>query len=438
VRRLGFRGFLGQLGKNGELVRIGQEVSTEYEMAGIIDALGEKPVFFEKVKESSIPVVGGLVSSKELIARALNIEKEQLLHKLSNAIENPVPPDVVESGECQEIVEKDVDLTTLPVMRYTEKDGGRYIASAICVIKDPELGRNTCFHRLMLLDKNRFVARIVEERGTDTALQKSGGELDIAICIGNSTAVLLAASTSLPKGVDEMGMANALEKTELVKCKTIDVEVPKDCEIVLEGRITKERTAEGPFLDLTGIVDRVRQQPVIEIKCITHRENPIYQTILAGRNEHKFLMGMPKAPTIFNEVNKVCECKDVYITPGGCSWLHAVVQIKKRNPDDGKKAIEAAFKGHRSLKHCIVVDDDINIYDPNDLEWAIATRFQADKDAVILPKQRGSSLDPSGDLTEGKKATTCKMGLDATIPFKKTDKGFKKEKYRKVDLKKFL
>ncbi len=435
---MGFRSFLEQLDEYRELIRIRKEVSTEYEIAGIIDALGEKPVFFEKVKESSIPVVGGLVSSKDLIARALNIKKEQLLHKLSNAIGKPVRPDVVNKGECQEIVEKDIDLTKLPIMRYTEKDGGKYIASAICIIKDPELGRNTCFHRLMLLDKNRFVARIVEERGTDTALKKSGGELDIAICIGNSTAVLLAASTSLPKGVDEMGMANALEKTELVKCKTIDVEVPKDCEIVLEGRITKERTSEGPFLDLTGIVDRVRQQPVIEINCITHRENPIYQTILAGRNEHKFLMGMPREPTIFNEVNKVCECKDVYITPGGCSWLHAVVQIRKQNPVDGKKAIEAAFKGHSSLKHCIVVDDDINIYDPNDVEWAIATRFQADKDAVILPKQRGSSLDPSGDLTEGKKATTCKMGLDATIPFKETGKGFKKEEYRKVDLNKFL
>lgn len=435
---MGFRSFLEQLDKNGELIKIKKEVSTEYEMAGIIDALGEKPVFFEKVKESSIPVVGGLVSSKELIARALHIKKEQLLHKLSNAIEKPVRPDVVEKGECQEIVEKDVDLTKLPIMRYTEKDGGKYIASAICIIEDPELGRNTCFHRLMLLGKNRFVARIVEERGTDTALKKSGGELDIAICIGNSTAVLLAASTSLPKGVDEMGMANALEKTELVKCKTIDVEVPKDCEIVLEGRITKERTSEGPFLDLTGIIDRVRQQPVIEINCITHREKPIYQTILPGRNEHKFLMGTPREPTIFNEVNKACECKDVYITPGGCSWLHAVVQIKKRNPDDGKKTIEAAFKGHSSLKHCIVVDDDINIYDPNDVEWAIATRFQADKDAVILPKQRGSSLDPSGDLTEGKKATTCKMGLDATIPLKETGKGFKKEEYRRVDLSKFL
>ncbi len=435
---MGFRNFLERLDKDGELIRITKEVSTEYELAGIIDALGEKPAFFEKVKESNIPVVAGLVSSKELIAKALNLEKEQLLHKLSHAIGNPSPPAIVAKGECQKIVEKNVDLTKLPIMRYTEKDGGKYIASAIAVIKDPELGRNTCFHRLMLLDKNKFVARIVEERGTDTALKKSGGELDIAMCIGNSTAVLLAAATSLPKGVDEMGMANALEKTELVKCKTVDVEVPRDCEIVLEGRITKEKVPEGPFLDLTGIVDRVREQPVIEVNCITHREKPIYQTILAGRNEHKFLMGMPREPTIFNEVNKVCECKDVHITPGGCSWLHAVVQIKKNNPDDGKKAIKAAFEGHKSLKHCVIVEEDINIYDQSEVEWAIATRFQADKDAVILPNQRGSSLDPSGDLTEGRKATTCKMGLDATIPFETTGKGFKKEAYRRVDLKRFL
>jgi len=435
---LGFRGFLEQLECEGKLTRIRKEVSTELEMAGIIDSLGEKPCFFEKVKESSIPVVAGLVSSKELVAKALNVNIKQILHKLSSAIESPLPPTVVKKGECQEIVERNVDLTKLPIMRYSEKDGGKYVPSAISIVKDPELGRNTCFHRLMLIDKNKFVARIVEERGTDTALKKAGGELDIAMCIGNSTAVLLAASTSLPKGVDELGMANVLEKTELVKCKTIDVEVPRDCEIVLEGRITKETAPEGPFLDLTGIVDRVRQQPVIEIKCITHRKKPIYQTILAGRNEHKVLMGMPKEPTIFNEVNKVCECTDVYISPGGCSWLHAVVQIKKQNPDDGQKAIKAAFDGHKSLKHCVVVDEDINIYDSNDVEWALATRFQADKAAVILPNQRGSSLDPSGDLTEGKKATTCKMGLDATIPLRGTGKGFKKENYRKVDINKFL
>ena len=434
-----FRNFIETLDKNGELTKIAKPVSTEYEMAGIISTLDEKPVYFEKVKESSYPVVAGLVSSKELIAQSLGISKDRLLPKLSAAIEHPVPSQVIKKGECQEVVEGKVDLTKLPIMRYTEKDGGKYIASAVSIIKDPEFGtQNMCFHRLMLVDKNRFVARIVENRGTDTALKKAGGELDIAICIGNSTAVLLSAATTMPLGVDELGMANALEETALVKCKTVDLEVPKDCEIVLEGRITKEKTTEGPFLDTTGTIDRIRQQPIIEIKCVTHREKPIYQTLLPGRREHQFLMGMPKEPTIFNEVNKVCECKDVYITPGGCSWLHAVVQIKKKNQDDGKKAISAAFEGHKSLKHCVIVDDDIDIYNPHDVEWAIATRFQADKNVVILPNQPGSSLDPSGDLTEGKKATTCKMGLDATIPFGKTDKSFTKEQYRKVELNKFL
>ena len=280
---MGLRSFIESLDKKSELTRIAKPVSTEYELAGIINALGEKPVYFEKVKESSYPVVAGLVSSKELISNALGISKNKLLPKLSNAIEHPLPPQTVNTGLCQEIVETNVDLTKLPIMHYTEKDGGKYIASAVTIIKDPQLSRNMCFHRLMLKDKNHFVARIVEDRGTDTALKKSGGELDIAICIGNSTSVLLSAATSLPKGVDELGMANALEKTELVKCKTVDLEVPADSEFVLEGRITKEKATEGPFLDLTGVVDRIRQQPVVEIKCITHRKNPIYQTILAGK-----------------------------------------------------------------------------------------------------------------------------------------------------------
>jgi anhydromevalonate phosphate decarboxylase len=437
--RVGFRDFIEKLRANGELVKISREVSVEYEMAGVIEALKEKPVLFERVKESEYQVVAGLMSSKDLISRGLGITKDKLLPTLSNVLEHPVAPVVVKEGACQEVVEKDVDLTKLPIMQYTEKDGGKYIASAVAIVKDPEFkARNMCFHRLMLYDKNHFVARIVENRGTDTALKKAGGELEVAFCIGNSAAVLLSAATTLPMGVDELGMANALEKTELVKCKMVDLEVPKDAEFVLEGRITKEKATEGPFLDLTGIVDKSRQQPIVEIKCITHRRNPIYQTILAGRNEHKFLMGMPKEPTIFNEVSKVCDCKDVYITPGGCSWLHAVVQIKKRNPDDGRKAIAAAFAGHHSLKHSVVVDDDINIYDPHDVEWAIATRFQADKNAVILSNQPGSSLDPSGDLTEGKKATTSKAGLDATAPLVTTSKGFKKEAYVKVDLSKYL
>ena len=196
-------------------------MSTEFELAGIIDALGEKPVYFEKVKESSYPVVAGLVSSKELIAQSLGIRKDKLLPKFPTPLSIQCRRKWSKKANCQEVVETNVDLTKLPIMHYTEKDGGKYIASAVTIIKDPQLGRNMCFHRLMLKDKNHFVARIVEDRGTDTALKKAGGELDIAICIGNSTAVLLSAATSLPKGVDELGMANALEKTDLSSAKRL-------------------------------------------------------------------------------------------------------------------------------------------------------------------------------------------------------------------------
>ncbi|MDR1993111.1 MAG: UbiD family decarboxylase [Nitrososphaerota archaeon] len=436
---MGLRNFIVELKKANQLTTITKPVSVEYEIAGIIDALDEKPVFFENIKESNIPVVAGLVSSKNLICQSMGITKEQLLPKLLDAIEHPIRPKLVQNAPCQEVNKPEIDLTKLPIMHYTDKDGGKYIASAVSIIKDPQTGiKNMCFHRLMLKDKNHFIARIVEHRGTDTVLSKTQGELDIAICIGNSTAVLLSAATSLPASTDELGMANALEKTDIVKCKTIDLEVPADSEFILEGKITKEKATEGPFLDLTGIVDRTRQQPIVEIKCITHRTNPIYQTILAGRKEHKFLMGMPKEPTIYKEVGKVCHIKDVYITPGGCSWLHAIVQIKKQTPQDGKKAITAAFNGHGSLKHCIIVDEDINIYDPQDVEWAIATRCQADKNTTILSNQPGSSLDPSGDLSEGKKATTAKAGIDATAPLISTGKGFSKVDYIKVDLSKYL
>ena len=435
---MSFRDFISKLDKECRLTRIRREVSPEYAAASIMSELDGNAVYFEKITGSKIPAAGGFCSSRELIAESLGIDKAQILFTLAKAIENRKEPAVVAGGFCQEVVELDVDLAKLPMFKYVEGDGGKYIPSAIAVIKDPALGRNVSFHRLMLLDRRHFAARIVENRGTDLALRKAGGELDVALSIGNTNAVLIAAATSLPPGQDEFSMANALEKTDLVKCKTVDLEVPKDCEIVLEGRITKETRPEGPFLDITGTQDKIREQPVIEIKCITHRKNPIFQTLLPGKWEHRLLMGMPKEPTIYSEVSKVCSCTNVNITPGGCSWLHAVVQIKKAHADDGKKAIEAAFRGHGSLKHCVVVDDDIDIYDPNDVEWAIATRFQADKDSVIKTNQPGSSLDPSGDLSEGKKAVTCKGGIDATIPFDRKDKKFHRGEYRKVNVKDYL
>lgn len=435
---MNLRDTISDLEKKGMLLKVKKEVSTKYEMAEILAALDGRPVIFENVKGHDMRVVGNLNSSRDLVAFALSAKKENLLHMLSKAINNPKSPKVIKIAPCQEIIEPYVDLYKLPIMTYLKEDGGPYIPSAIIVIKDPEHGRNVCFHRLMLLGKDTLAARIVENRGTYNALKKSVGVLEVAICIGNSAAVLLAAATSLKDGGDEFSLANSLEKTDLVKCRTVDLEVPAESEIVLEGIITKETAKEGPFMDLTETMDKVRDQPVIKIRCITRRKDTIYQTLLPGLSEHKVLMGMPREPTIFNEVSKVCRCINVLLTQGGISWLHAVVQIEKKKDDDGRKAIEAAFRGHASLKHCIVVDDDVDIYDPVSVEWAIATRFQGDKDAMIMPNMPSSSLDPSADLSDNKKATTCKIGLDATIPFNKKDKSFKKTSYPRTDMKKYL
>jgi 2,5-furandicarboxylate decarboxylase 1 len=206
-----------------------------------------------------------------------------------------------------------------------------------------------------------------------------------------------------------------------VRCRTNALLVPAEAEWVLEGRLTQELAAEGPFIDLTETYDIVRQQPVIEIDCITHRQDAIYQALLPGLEEHKLLMGMPREPTIYAAVNAACRCTNVCLTPGGMSWLHAVVQIDKQGPDDGSLAITQAFEGHSSLKHVVVVDTDVDPFDPAQVEWAIATRFQADRDLLLFRDQPSSSLDPSATQVPGQKARTAKMGLDATIPWVKRD-----------------
>jgi len=425
------REFLEYLDSKGDLIKVKREVDCNIELAKVASAFDGQAILFEKVKGYDIPVVINVNSSRELVAEALEVKKEQILKTILSAMEKPKEAEILKKGACQEVVEKHVDLDALPIPKYLPNDGGRYLTCALVIVNDPENGRNMCYHRLMQISKNSFVARIIPRRGTDTALKNAGGELDVAIAVGNATNVMIAAATSIAKDEDELSMANAIEETPLVKCKTVDVEVPADAEFIFEGRIIDEEADEGPFLDLTGTYDIVRKQPVIEIKKITHRKKPYMQALLPGKNEHKILMGMPREPTIYKEVSKVCKCKNVLISPGGCSWLHGIVQIAKQREDDGKRAIEAAFRGHTSMKHCVVVDEDIDIYNPYDVEWAIATRFQAHRDLVIMEKQKGSSLDPSRYEVDDIHYTT-KVGVDATIPFDKSKKDFIRTDYETV------
>ncbi|HFQ93187.1 MAG TPA: UbiD family decarboxylase [Anaerolineae bacterium] len=432
---MSLRAFLDQAAASNDLVTIETPVDTTFELANVAHALEGRPILFTNIKNyPGWRVVSGICSDRRYFSMALDAPLPDLLPHLAQANEQPVPPPLVESAPCQEVIVEDVNLYDLPILLHLPEDAGHYVASNVVITEDVEYGRNMCFHRLLRLDERHFAARIIERRGTYNAMQKVDGDLPVAICIGVSQAVLLAASMGPPPDVDELAVANALAPTPLVKCLTNDLAVPADAEIVLEGRILRQTHAEGPFMDLTETMDIVRQQPIIEIDLITHQRNPIYHALLPGGLEHKILMGMPKEPTIFNEVNKAAHCTGAVITPGGASWLHAVVQIEKEGPDDGRRAIEAAYKGHGSLKHVWVVDTDVDIHDPAQVEWAMATRFQADKDLLIFTDQPGSSLDPSGIHIPGQKSRTAKAGFDCTIPWGADKAKFLRGEYGKVNL----
>jgi UbiD family decarboxylase len=328
-----------------------------------------------------------------------------------------------------------VNLDDIPILVHNEVDGGPYISSGVVVASDPEFGQNLDFHRAMQIGKDRMVTRVVRGRDFHKFLERNG-EVDVVYCVGNTPEILIAAATSVETGVDELEIANALSPIRVTRAKTVDLMIPADSEFVLEGRVfLEEKADEGPFIDLTETVDVIRQEPIFEVKKITHRKTAIWQGLLPGRSEHKVLMGMPREPTVFRKVaEKGVDVLDVNITPGGASWLHIAIKIRKRNEDDGIKALEGAFGGHRSAKHVWVYDDDIDIYNEQDREWALATRFQGDEDMLIKDREPGSSLDPSAE--PGTKLTT-KIGFDVTKPLVAKGKSFNRAEFPKMDPSKF-
>jgi 2,5-furandicarboxylate decarboxylase 1 len=415
------RGFLAELDRSDDLAHVKREVSTKYEIAAVSSKVDGTPLLFEKVKEApGYRIATGVCGTREVLARALGLDAGRLLPRILDSIENPKPFRTVDHAPCQEVIEDEVDLYKLPILTHCEKDGGPYVTAGIAVAHDREYGYNASYHRLMLIGKDRVAVRILP-RHLDEFIRR--GNHEVGITIGNHPAFLFASAVSCEIGKSELAIANALKEMEFVKCMTNDSLVPADCEIVLEGVVTDEFVDEGPFPDVVGSYDIVRKQRVIRINRITHRRNPIYQAILPGGIEHMFLMGTPREATMFREVSKVCECLDVRLTAGGSSWLHGVVKIRKKKKEDPQNALAAAFRGHPSLKQAVVVDEDIEIVDPNAVEWAIATRSQMDKDLTLRPGELGSSLDPSADQVTRK---TCKVAIDATIPFGAKKDGFLK------------
>jgi 2,5-furandicarboxylate decarboxylase 1 len=422
------REFIGLLEKKGLMTHISRPVDTVHEISTLIKKLDGNPLFFDHVKGHSMPVISNICATRDLVCLGMGIARKDLIPGMAEAIDHPKPPQVEDASGYEDI---GTDLTKLPILTYYPCDGGPYIASGIAIAHDKEYGLNASYHRAMMMKddggrlvKDRLVFRILQ-RDFDAYIKR--GLKEFAFCVGNSIPVLLGAAISVPINVDEMAIANALAPTALIRLAGHTV--PK-AQIIVVMEFTGEMHDEGPFVDLTETVDIIRQQRVARVKHIFVRKGAVFHALLPGGLEHKVLMGMPREPTIYQEVGKVCEVKDVLISPGGASWLHGVVSIKKKNADDGMKAIDAAFRGHKSMKHVFIVDDDININDPNEVEWAMATRFQG-KRGIKMFEEKGSSLDPSSDMAT---QMTTKMGFDLTIPPEDPLKKGPKKEFRKPPL----
>ena len=376
-------------------------------------------MLFNDVKECPGHRVAINILTRSRLCEAFGVGPGELIDILAWAMENPSEPVVVDSADSPVMQKKmaDVNIKSLPIPWHYREDGGRYQSASI-IIAEHGGRRNTSFHRQLIKNEDSTSVRIVPRhlRTMVEEAQESGEEISIAVVNGPDPVVLLAGAMSFSEPLDELRVAAALHE-RLYGSQFNVVELPNgviapaDAEYAMEARITNSTDEEGPYVDITGTVDDVRLEPVIEYDSIYHRESPIFHALIPAGVEHMTLMGMPRAPTIKTAVSRVVDCTDVYLTDGGSGWLSSVVQINPKNQGDGKRAIQAALEGHKSMKQVIVVDSDIDVSDSSRVEWALMTRWQPDRDTIILSNQKGSSLDPSrsGD------GTTSKIGIDATI-----------------------
>lgn len=410
---MSFRGFLHELQEADLLEEVDRPVSPVLEASAL--SVGAGPILYNNVdgKKCCMNILG----TRDLLARALSTSKEDMAIYLARVDLGGGWIREVDSSPFMEMV-SDPDLTALPILTHFQGDGGPYITSGI-VVSAFGGKTNAAVHRMMVIGRDRVAARLVPGRHTHMLLQEAlaaGARLPVGIVIGVDPAVLIAASTRVPLGM-EFQYASALsgDPVELVPLDN-GISVPH-AEIVFEGYIDGERASEGPFVDITGTRDFPRMEPVIHLTKMMMREVPIYHGLLPSAGEHKMLMGIPYEPLIFRAASRVADVRNVLLTEGGCSYLHAVVQIRKKDEAEPRKVIEAAFEAHKSLKHVIVVDEDLDIYSPEDLEYAVATRVKGDEDTVVYPNVRGSTLDPRS--VDG---ITTKMGIDATMTLGEEEK----------------
>ena len=422
------RSFIAELEAKSpeEIARVNKPLSPRYEISALLTHLEKIKrfplLFFEKVKGSDAPVVINAQASRRLMAIALDGKPEDLARKFGERQSKPIPPVEVTEAPVQEVTKlgDEADLTEVPMLTHYDVNAAPYITAGVVVAADPDSGvRNTSYNRLMMAGKRELRIFMAIGRHLWTLhnkFERRDQPLPIAIVIGVHPLFSLGAQALTPADEDEYGVIGGMmnEPLRLVKAKTVPILVPADAEMIIEGKMLPHvRRTEGPFGEFTGHAVPQDERQVIEVTAITHRKNYIFQDIHAGYTEHKLMGAVPREAALLKAVRQsVPTVKNVCMPVSGNCRFHAYVSIAKRTPGQAKNAICAAFAADMLLKHVVIVDDDIDIFDEERVLWAISNRFQADRDLVVIANAQGSELDPSA----GPGGVNAKMGLDATKP----------------------
>jgi len=428
----GLRGFLEVLDADRDLARVAVPVALDQELGAVCVhnlRAGGPALLFERPGGQRMPVLANLLSTRRRYARAMECDLREVHQRWNAAAANPLPPIVLEGdGACQEVVQvgDEVDVLALPAPRWNALDGGPYLTLSCHVSRDPRTGtRNVGVYRNQVHDKRTLgllagpFAHIMLQRRHDPE-----APFPVALVMGPDPRLVMAASTPLPFGIDELAMAGALRGTplELVRCKTVPLEVPADAELVIEGEVRPavgERREEGPFGEYTGHYGGPRlPRPIIHVTAITRRRDAILSLAYQGAPPHEteVLVAVGKEAELVRTVS-LPGVKSVYLTSAGGGSLHLVVSVEKLYEGYGKMVGMAFLSApaSRSIKRVIVVDDDIDPLDALAVEWAIATRVQAHRDIEILTEMPSTSIDPSLPAAEQTRtARGSKMIIDAT------------------------
>lgn len=436
-------GVIDFLSKRHQLVRVKTEVDPRFELGAVAYKFhGNKPVLFESVKGNRWSVFAGLYWNRAILADVFGVPETRLSFHFAEAVAewraSPLHPVVVDSAPSQEIVEKNWDIRKLPAPQVGTEEGGQYLTSSVVIAKDPDTGvRNASIMRCMITGRDRMTCLMDIGRHLRDYYERAearGKPLEITINNGVDPAVHIASvvpAVAAPIELDELGIASHLlgEPLTLVKAKTVGVEAVGTAQFVLEGELLpKVREPEGPAAEVTGYYAQKDDRWVIRVKGVTRRKNPIWHTIIPGREVYN-AVGLMAEASIFRSIsNQVPVVKDVVLTYGGCGFYHAVVQVEKNIEGIQRNVILATFASFPPLKQVVVVDSDVNIRDPQDVEWALATRFRPDRDIILIPDARGHELNPVTNDGIG-----CKIGLDATAPYPRPV-NFNRFKVREVDI----